>query len=38
MEVFKVEECMPYKSITGFVFEKYFYNVAQFNKNNELIV
>lgn len=38
MGEFKVDEGMFYKSITNLAYGKYFYKVAQYNKNNNLIV
>lgn len=38
MGVFKVDEGMFYKSITNLAYNKYFYKIAQYNKDNNLIV
>lgn len=38
MGVFKVEEGMLYKSIINLAYGKYYYKVAQYNENSELIV
>ena len=38
MGVFKVDEGMFYKSITNLAYDKYFYKIAQYDKNNSLLV